>query len=229
MFAHFLSHFRQQYAGFLALFIVLGGTSYAVATNSIGSAQIKNNSVQSKDIRNDQVSGADVRNRSLLAADFKAGQLPVGSAGPQGIPGPIGVTGPAGAAGPQGPKGDLSLPINSVDVPTVVAQSTDCFASNTIDEDFSSPVTLPAGTYLVQTNDNYYVTPGAATVMAIEGATGQTVVSHTVSSNGAVGGNTFGIVELATAGPVRVRARASVVGCGMAQLSGNSVTFVRAR
>lgn len=106
MFAQFLTHFRQQYAGFLALFIALGGTSYAVATNSIGSAQIKNSSVQSKDIRNGQVSSADVRDRSLLAGDFKAGQLPVGSAGPQGIPGPGGVTGPAGAAGPQGPKGD---------------------------------------------------------------------------------------------------------------------------
>lgn len=99
----FLSHFREQYAGFLALFIVLGGTSYAVATNSIGSAEIKNNSVQSKDIRNGSVSGADVKDASLAAADFRPGQLPPGAAGPQGSPGARGAT---GSPGPQGSKGD---------------------------------------------------------------------------------------------------------------------------
>src|SRR3954467_15851764 len=79
---------RQQFLGALALFIALGGTSYAVATNSIGSAQIKNNSIRSKDIRNRQVSSADVKDHSLGLADFKAGQLPRG---------PAGASGPAGA------------------------------------------------------------------------------------------------------------------------------------
>ena len=83
----------------LSLFIVLGGTSYAVATNSIGSAQIKNNSIRSKDIRNNQVASADVKNASLAAIDFKAGQLP---AGPRGLPGARGATGPAGPPGPGG-------------------------------------------------------------------------------------------------------------------------------
>jgi hypothetical protein len=36
------------------LFVVLGGTSYAVAAGSIGSGEIKNNSVLSKDIRNNK-------------------------------------------------------------------------------------------------------------------------------------------------------------------------------
>ncbi len=47
-----LSHIRRQYAGFLALFVVLGGTSYAVAAGSIDSRAIKNNTVRSTDIRN---------------------------------------------------------------------------------------------------------------------------------------------------------------------------------
>ena len=84
---------RLTYANVVStacLFIVLGGTSYAVATNSIGSGQIKNNSIRSKDIRNGQVTSRDVKNRALRAADFKAGQLPAG---------------PPGAQGPQGPKG----------------------------------------------------------------------------------------------------------------------------
>jgi hypothetical protein len=35
----------------VAVFIALGGTSYAVATNSIGSRQVKNNSIRGVDIR----------------------------------------------------------------------------------------------------------------------------------------------------------------------------------
>ena len=72
----------------LSLFIVLGGTSYAVSTGSIDSREIKNNTVRSKDIRNNQVRSKDVR-RSLLKKDFKPGQLPAGArgaTGPRGRP-----------------------------------------------------------------------------------------------------------------------------------------------
>ena len=116
MFMKFLSHLRQQYLGALALFLVLGGTSYAVATNSIGSREIKNNSIRSRDIRNNQVSSSDVTNGSLAAIDFRTGQLPGGDRGPQGIPGPTGPagakgeTGAGGVAGPQGSKGDTGAP-----------------------------------------------------------------------------------------------------------------------
>jgi len=71
----------------IAVFVALGGTSYAIATGSIGSREIKNNSVGTKDLRNNGVRGRDVRNGSLLAADFKAGQLPAGERGLQGLPG----------------------------------------------------------------------------------------------------------------------------------------------
>ena len=43
----------------LALFIALGGTSYAVAT--IGTKQIKNNSVRSVDVRNGTIVSRDVK------------------------------------------------------------------------------------------------------------------------------------------------------------------------
>jgi len=72
----------------LALFVSLGGSSYAVS--KIGSRQIANNSVSSADIRNNSVQSKDVRDRSLLAKDFKQGQLPAG---------------PKGDTGPQGPQG----------------------------------------------------------------------------------------------------------------------------
>jgi hypothetical protein len=76
---------RQQYLGLLALFVALGGVSYAAATGAIDSREIKNNAVRS----------ADVKNRSLLARDFKRGQLP---AGPTGAPGPPGEPGAPGSA-----------------------------------------------------------------------------------------------------------------------------------
>lgn len=80
----------------IALFIALGGTSYGLATGSIGSREIKNNSVRSKDIRNNDVRGRDIRNGSLLANDFRAGQLPAGEKGATGAQGPPGIQGPPG-------------------------------------------------------------------------------------------------------------------------------------
>lgn len=94
--------FRQQFVGFVALFIVLGGVSYAAVAlpaNSVGPRQLKKNAVD----------GSKVKDGSLLAGDFKAGQLPVGpkgDAGPKGAPGAKGdrgATGEAGLAGEPGP------------------------------------------------------------------------------------------------------------------------------
>ena len=97
MFAKVLAHLRRQYAGFLALFIVLGGTSYAVATGSIDSREIKNNTIRSKDIRNGQIRGHDIRrgavtsshlkNGSLRRVEFRPGELPAGPPGPPGLSG----------------------------------------------------------------------------------------------------------------------------------------------
>src|SRR5918998_536457 len=73
----------------VALFVALGGTSYAVATGSIDSREIKNNTVRS----------SDVRNGTLLSRDFRAGQLPAGATGARGPTGPRGATGAWGPAG----------------------------------------------------------------------------------------------------------------------------------
>ena len=120
MLAKLFSILRQQTLGAIALFVVLGGTSFAVATGSIDSREIKNNTVRSKDIRNGTVRSRDVRNSSLLAQDFAPGQLP---AGPRGL---TGATGPRGAAGRDG-FGRLEYPFDSVDS-LANGQSTDLFA-----------------------------------------------------------------------------------------------------
>ena len=107
---------------YAALFMTLGGTSYAVATGSIDSREIKNNTVRSKDVRNNEIRSRDVRNRSLLARDFKQGQLPAGPQGARGATGATGAQGPRGLPGEPGQDGfgfveysfsdDAALPAN---------------------------------------------------------------------------------------------------------------------
>lgn len=64
----------------LALFVALGGASYAAT-------QLPKNSIGTKQLKKNAVTSAKVKNNSLQAADFKAGQLP---SGPQGKEGPQG-------------------------------------------------------------------------------------------------------------------------------------------
>ncbi len=82
----------------LALFIALGGSSYAALTlpkNSVKARQIAKNAVGASEIKARAVGSSEVRNGSLLAGDFATGELP---AGPQGPQGPQGLSGPAGSA-----------------------------------------------------------------------------------------------------------------------------------
>jgi hypothetical protein len=73
----------------VAVFIALGGTSYAVARNSIGNAQLKSNAVTS----------SKVKNFSLRAQDL-APTARIGVRGPRGLPGPPGVAVPGESVSP---------------------------------------------------------------------------------------------------------------------------------
>jgi hypothetical protein len=71
------TYVRRHHLALLALFVALGGTSYAATNlpaNSVGSRQLKSSSVNS----------SKVRDRSLLANDFQRGQLPRGLKGDKG-------------------------------------------------------------------------------------------------------------------------------------------------
>jgi hypothetical protein len=94
----------------LALFIALGGISYAaikLPRNSVGTAQIKNAQVKKADVARNAISSGSVIDGSLLAKDFKKGELPAGSggtgtSGSNGTPGAPGAPGTPGAAGRDG-------------------------------------------------------------------------------------------------------------------------------
>jgi len=89
------AYLRRHHVALLALFVALGGTSYAAI-------RLPANSVTS----------TTVKDRSLLAKDFRRGQLPAGARGDdgdRGPAGPAGAQGPAGAPGPQGSQGAQGL------------------------------------------------------------------------------------------------------------------------
>lgn len=92
----------------LALFVALGGVSYAAVKlpkKSVGPAQLKKNAVTKVALGTDAVTSEKVENGSLLARDFKSGQLPAGLPGAQGPKGDPGLKGDAGLAGAVGRPG----------------------------------------------------------------------------------------------------------------------------
>jgi hypothetical protein len=70
----------------LALFIALGGSSYAVI--KVGSKDIVNNSVRSSDIRNNSLRSSDIRNRTIRSQDIARDSLG-GSVVAEGELGPV--------------------------------------------------------------------------------------------------------------------------------------------
>jgi hypothetical protein len=87
----------------IALFIALGGTSYAaiqIPRNSVGSSQLRAGSVGSSEVKNRSLRTIDL---SVAARNFLRGQR-----GPAGPPGPPGAAG-TGAPGTAGASGALGL------------------------------------------------------------------------------------------------------------------------
>ena len=88
---------RHNIIAMLALFLALGGTTYAASTsligkNSVASPQVVNGSLQTKDL------------------SAKARNALKGNTGPRGLPGARGATGATGAQGVKGDKGDKGDP-----------------------------------------------------------------------------------------------------------------------
>jgi hypothetical protein len=126
------AYVRVHHVGFLALFVALGGTSYAaikLPAASVGSRQLAPNAVTS----------SKVKDGSLLAKDFRKGQLLSGAAGPVGPSGAKGDPGAAGRDGAAGARGPSDV-YQASDGPAV-----DWTSSFTTQRSLS----LPAGTFVV--------------------------------------------------------------------------------
>ena len=88
----------------LALFIALGGVSYAAGVlpaNSVGNAQLKNDSVNSSKILNRSITSQDINNDTLTSLRGAKGNTgDRGLQGIQGLPGRDGAKGDPGGLGP---------------------------------------------------------------------------------------------------------------------------------
>lgn len=94
------SYLRRHHIGLLALFIALGGTSYAavsLSANSVGARELKNQAVGSAELKDGSIMKRDLRERLYESLRGGGGGGATGPAGPQGPPGPAGpAEGPAG-------------------------------------------------------------------------------------------------------------------------------------
>jgi hypothetical protein len=101
----------------VAVFIALGGTSYALALprNSIGARELRARSVGSSELKSRAVTSADVRNRAIRLRDISLATRK----SLRGVPGPPGSQGPSGVSlyavvnsgGGARPDGVGSLPV----------------------------------------------------------------------------------------------------------------------
>ena len=94
-------HVRGHCIAYLALFLVLGGTSVAAVQ------ALPKNSITSKQIKNGTILKADLAKSTIAALHGARGAR--GPAGPPGPAGPTGATGATGATGPTGPAGRSAL------------------------------------------------------------------------------------------------------------------------
>jgi hypothetical protein len=85
----------------VALFVALGGTSYAAIT--VTGKSVVNGSLTGKDVKRESLGSRHVK--GLVARDFKGHRLPRGKRRPTGAAGAPRAAGAQGPAGPQGVQG----------------------------------------------------------------------------------------------------------------------------
>ena len=106
------AHLRANAVAYAALFVSLGGSSYAavrLTPGSVTSRALAPRAVTRAKLAPNSVTAASVADRSLTNADFKPGAVLSGLKGDVGDRGIQGFKGPAGPAGPAGRDGSASI------------------------------------------------------------------------------------------------------------------------
>ncbi len=113
--ARIRSHLLGNAVAYAALFVALGGTSYAAATlprNSVGEVQLRKASVSAAKIKSGAVTRAKIRGNAITSAKIKDGTLLTRDFAPGQLK--IALKTVKGPAGPQGPPGATTVVIRSV-------------------------------------------------------------------------------------------------------------------
>ena len=209
MIDRFTAHLRGNAVGYLALFVALGGSSYAavrLTPGSVKSAAIARGAVTHAKLARNSVSAANVANGALTTSDFKAGTFLEGLKGDAGAPGAAGMkgldglqglkgdSGPQGAQGPQGPAGkDGSAAIaakarlaNTVTAPH--GSSTPVPLSNATWTQSAGQINLLAGTITLAVPSSCTGSFGNSLVVTVDGKPSTFAVAPTIPA-----GNTINV------------------------------------
>jgi Collagen triple helix repeat (20 copies) len=168
----FVRFLRRNTIALLALFLALGGTTYAASTgligkNSVASPQVVNGSLQTKDLSK------------------KARKALKGNRGPRGLTGAPGAQGDRGATGAQGVKGDTGAPGEALAFAGVHANGTLFTPANLAKNITAANISHPAtGVYCFH---GLPFTPRSAMATGANGF-GTNFIVATVEINGRDGG-----------------------------------------
>ncbi len=190
-----LRHLARQWAGILALTLVLGsGTAYAAThrpklpKNSVASKQVKNGSLTGKDVKDGTLTGADLKDGTLTGADLTDGSVTAADLARGVVPTVLEATQTVASNGFR----DL------LTVPGFGVIAVDCTDPTTRQVRISTPAGVVAhatGFY----SDPFLSSPGGTVAFNFDGA---------APSTGTIGGGAHQTMDLqlfGTAGPSQIR------------------------
>jgi len=181
-------HVRANVIAYLALFVALGGSSYAavrLTPGSVTTSALANRSVTRSKLARNSVTGADVVNKSLTTSDFKPGSVlrglkgDMGAAGDRGLQGLSGLKGDAGPAGPAGPTGPAGTDGRNGNA-SIAAKVT--MSGGSLTAPAGANTTLPlSGNTWTQSKDEVDLLSGNATIKIPASCTGGVFNPLTIS------------------------------------------------
>jgi hypothetical protein len=204
MIPRFTAHLRGNAVGYLALFVALGGSSYAavrLTPGSVKSAAIAKRAVTHAKLARNSVTGGNVARGTLTASDFKAGTFlqglkgDAGASGGDGANGHDGLSGLKGDAGPQGPQGPQG-PAGKDGSAAIAAKVR---LANTVTAPHGSSTSVPlSGATWTQSAGQINLLAGTVTLAVPASCTGSFGNSLVISVDGQA--NTFALAPTVPAG-----------------------------
>jgi hypothetical protein len=185
-------HLRGNVVAYVALFVALGGSSYAavrLTPGSVTSRALAKGAVTHAKLATNSVNSANIADRSLTSSDFQAGAIIQGlkgDAGTTGTNGPTGADGAPGIAGLAGPKGDAGAqgPAGKDGNAAIVAKARMSGGAVSGAHGASTSIPVSGGTWTQAAGDLNLIT-GTATMKIPAACTGSFGNSLVLSVDGA--------------------------------------------
>jgi hypothetical protein len=196
-----LAHLRANVVAYLALFVALGGSSYAavqLSPGSVTSRALAKGSVTHAKLARDSVGATNVSNGSITSSDFKRGAVlqglrgdagAKGDSGGMGLSGIAGLKGDPGSQGPAGHDGSASVGLRATASGSVSAAhgaSTDIPLTGASWTQSAGELDLIAGTVTMQVPATCTGSFGNSVVISVDGAAQTFAVAPSAPASGTV-------------------------------------------